>query len=378
MVKMMKYQQYIICTAFIMLLMGCQPAQQEAKLAKTVVSAVTLAPTELNIYEELPGRVSAVRVAEIRSQVSGIVQRRIFEQGSEVKAGQPLFQINAAPFKADADMAQAALQRAKAALSLAVTKERRLQPLVASEAVSKQVYDDAVSQLEQAKAEVAQAQAVFERKLLDLKFTTVESPIAGRIDQAIITEGALVSPSDTSPMARVQQINQVYVDVRQPASSLDNFQQMPHEGLDIAILKNNGEPYPVKGQLLFSSVNVDPNTGDVLLRVLVDNTKRILLPGMFVLAKVQTTHYANALMVPQQAIVYKDKKQYVWVVDQANKAHLAQVRLGQLIDRQYHIVSGVTNGQRVVTEGGDRLSEGAEVDIKKLSATESAQKMTAD
>ncbi|MGE4262840.1 efflux RND transporter periplasmic adaptor subunit, partial [Shewanella sp.] len=269
-----------------------------------------IASSNLEITEDLPGRVAAVRTAEIRPQVSGIVQRRLFEQGTEVLAGQPLFQINPAPFRAEVDIAAATLQRAKVALNHARVQTARLQPLVKVDAITRQVYDDAVAQRDQSVADVAQAKATLVRRQLDLKFATVEAPISGRIDQALITEGALVSNTDSTPMARIQQIDQVYVDVRCPASSLEGLREAlsmkktsSDSGLPVGILRSNGEPYAVKGRMLFSGVHVDDGTGDVLLRVVVDNPQRLFLPGMFVRARVPHASYTDAITVPQQSVV---------------------------------------------------------------------------
>lgn len=332
------------------------------------VSTVTLMPSRLDIAEDLPGRVAPVRIAEIRPQVSGIVQHRLFEQGSEVLAGQPLFQINPAPFRAEVDTAAAALQRAKAALARARLQATRLQPLVKAEAISRQTYDDAVSLRDQADADVAQARATLSRRQLDLQFATVEAPISGRIDQAMTTEGALVSSSDTNPMARIQQIDQVYVDVRRPASSLESLRQtlaakdaIASEGLSVEILRSDGIAYDAKGRILFSGINVDASTGDVLLRVLVDNQQRELLPGMFVRARVPLASYDKALTIPQQAVVRSSGQPQVWILDGGNHVRLATVELGEMANRRYRIRAGLSAGQKVVVEGMERLSDGVVV-----------------
>lgn len=284
------------CALVAMLLMGCEQSEPVTDNPAPQVSVLTVAPSRLELTDDLPGRVAALRVAEIRPQVSGIVLRRSFEQGSEVAAGQPLFQIDPAPFKSEVDMAAAALQRTTVGLERARVQVARLQPLLKADAVSRQVYDDAVFQRDQAVADVAQARATLARRELDLKFATVEAPIPGRIDQALVTEGALVGGSDGNPMARIQQIDQVYVDVRQPASSLAPLRKAmalrkadSRDGLPVAILRGDGEPYEATGRVLFSGISVDPGTGDVLLRILVDNPRRDLLPGMFVRARVPRT-----------------------------------------------------------------------------------------
>ncbi|WP_322088679.1 efflux RND transporter periplasmic adaptor subunit [Burkholderia sp. BCC1999] len=356
-----------VCALVAAMLAGCGPSEQQAAAPATPVAAMTVAATRLDVTEDLPGRVAAVRVAEIRPQVSGIVQRRLFEQGTEVRVGQPLFQINPAPFKAEMDTAAASLQRAQAALERAKVQTARFKPLVEADAISRQVYDDAVSQRDQAAADVAQARATLARRQLDLKFATVEAPIAGRIDQALVTEGALVSSGDSQPMARIQQIDQVYVDVRQPAASLESLRgalaaqpQTPDgNGLPVDVLRDDDTRYDARGRMLFSGVNVDPGTGDVLLRVLVDNPKRQLLPGMYVRARVPRAHYADAVMVPQQAVVRAGGKPQVWVLDAKGTAHLKAVEVGELTNRSYRIKSGLQAGQKIVVEGMERLIDGA-------------------
>lgn len=362
----------------VLILAGCGQPEPEGTPPPPQVSATTITTSRLELTEDLPGRVAAVRVAEIRPQVSGIVQRRLFEQGTEVRAGQPLFQINPAPFRADADTAVATLQRAEAALARAQVQTARLQPLVEADAISRQVYDDAASQRDQAAADVAQARAVLARRQLDLKFATVEAPISGRIDQALVTEGALVNSGDNNPMARVQQIDQVYVDVRRPAASLEALREALEtqkassgNGLPVAVLRSNGEPYAAKGRILFSGVNVDAGTGDVLLRVLVDNPQRQLLPGMFVRARVPHTSYADALTVPQQAVVRVGGQPQVWTLDANNHVHLKPVELGELVDRHYRIRSGLNAGQKIVVEGMERLSDDAEVIAQDWKSPES-------
>ncbi len=371
-----KRRLHLACLSLLstVLLAGCDQSQQDTPpVPPALVSVLTLSAGPVDLTEDLPGRVAAVRVAEIRPQVSGIVQRRLFEQGAEIKAGQPLFQINPAPFKADVDMAAAALQRAEAALTRARTQSQRLEPLVQADAISRQTFDDAISQRDQAAADVTQARATLARRQLDLKFATVDAPISGRIDQALVTEGALVAPTDASPMARIQQVDQVYVDVRQPAASLDtvrealaNQQTSKSQGLPVVILKSNGTPYGATGRILFSGINVDSGTGDVLLRVLVDNRSREMLPGMFVRARVPRASYPSAVMVSQQAVIRTGGKTMVWVVGTDNRTHAAPVELGELIDRQYRIQGGLSQGQKIVVEGMERLTDGAEVAVRDM------------
>lgn len=320
-----------------------------------------------------------MRSAEIRPQVSGIVQRQLFEQGTDVKAGQPLFQIEPAAFQAEVETAAAALQRSEAALARATSQSERLRPLAEAGAVSRQVHDDAVSQRDQAAADVAQARAILSRRRLDLNFATIKAPIAGRIDQAMVTEGALVGSSDTSPMARIQQLDPVYVDVRRPASSLESLRDLlatksdsAGEGLPVELLRNDGMAYAVSGRILFSGISVDSGTGDVLVRILVNNPQRDLLPGMFVRARVPRASYADALMVPQQAVVRSEGQTRVWTLDAQGQAQLTAVELGELANGSYRIQSGLSAGQHVVIEGMERLSAGVLATAHSWNAPEPA------
>ncbi|EOG7661203.1 efflux RND transporter periplasmic adaptor subunit [Vibrio cholerae] len=365
-------------------LVGCNQSNNDESVVGPkeplpLVTTTTTQPQQLDVYEELPGRVKAVRVAEIRPQVAGIVQHRLFKQGAEVKAGQSLFQIEPAPFAAEVDTAKANLQRAQVTYQRALDKEQRLKPLVEADAISRQEYDDAVLQRDQAAAEVAVAKATLTRRELDLKFANVKAPISGLIEQTLVTEGALVSSTDATPMTRIQQIDQVFVDIRRPASSLEAMREAlaansdgepSIAGTKIEILRSNGTPYQVKGEILFSGINIDEGTGDVLLRVLVDNSQRLLLPGMFVKAKVLYSSYDNALMVPQQAVMHLAGAPHLWSIDQEGYAHLKPVKIGELIDGQYHVKSGISKGENIVVEGKERLEDGILVDQRKWEESE--------
>ncbi|MGN0926920.1 efflux RND transporter periplasmic adaptor subunit [Ectopseudomonas mendocina] len=365
----------VLAVLAVLGLAGCDAPPQEAQPEPVQVSVMTLTPQTLDVSEDLPGRVAAFRTAEIRPQVSGIVQRRLFEQGADIQAGAALFEIDAAPFKAEVQNAAAALKRAQAVLARARIQVERLQPLVSAEAISQQSYDDAASQREQAAADVAQAEAALARKRLDLKYATVSAPISGRVDQAQVSEGALVSTTDTTPMATVQQIDQVYVDVRESATSLERWrhalgsQLAPGtDGVPVQVLDSSGKAYGLSGRILFSGISVDAGTGNVLLRVQVDNPKRQLLPGMYVLARVPRAHHTDALSVPQQAVLRRDGQASVWVVGEGEQVQRVPVELGELVNRRYRIVSGLSAGQRVVIEGLERLAEGVPVKARLWQA----------
>ncbi|WP_142805874.1 efflux RND transporter periplasmic adaptor subunit [Stenotrophomonas maltophilia] len=330
------------------------------------VSVVTVGPQVVQRDDELPGRVAAVRTAQIRAQVGGIVQRRLFDQGAEVSAGQALFQIDPAAFRADVDSALAALQRSEAALGRSRVQSQRLHALAAAQAVSQQHRDDASAEYEQARAAVNEARAILSRRQLDLRYATVSAPIAGRIDQALVTEGALVGAADAEPMAVVQQIDQVYVDVRQPAAQLESLQRSAGGGeLPVTIIGAAGKPLPERGQLLFSGINVDTRTGDVILRILVDNPQRQLLPGMYVRARVPRGAPASALTVPQQAVLRSAGGQaYAWVIGADGKAVIRTLEVDGSVDRQWLVRTGLKAGEKVVVEGQERLQEGVVVDAR--------------
>ena len=350
----------------------------QAPAIQPEVGVMETAAEQVTLFDELSGRVAAVRRAELRPQISGIVQHLLFEQGTEVKKGDALFQINPEPFQAEVDSAAAALRQAEAAHARTLLHARRLAPLMRAEAVSQQTYDDAVSHREQAAAAVAQARAALARRKLDLKFATVDAPISGRIDQALVTEGALVSVGDAAPMARIQQIDQVYVDVRQPAQALTRTRELLSlaserfaSGVQADILDSAGLMQGVSGRLLFSGVSVDEGTGDVLLRILVDNPQRRLLPGMYVQARVPRAHYEQALMLPQQAVIRRGERTSVWVIDDENLARLRPIELGEQYQRRYRVVAGLQSGERVVLEGLERLSEGLAVKVRAIPVSPS-------
>jgi len=330
------------------------------------VSVVTVGPQVVQRDDELPGRVAAVRTAQIRAQVGGIVQRRLFDQGAEVDAGKALFQIDPAAFRADVDSALAALQRSEAALGRSRVQSQRLHALAAAQAVSQQHRDDASAEYEQARAAVNEARAILARRQLDLRYATVSAPIAGRIDQALVTEGALVGVADAEPMAVVQQIDQVYVDVRQPAAQLESLQRSAAGGgeLPVTIIGAAGK-LSERGQMLFSGINVDARTGDVILRILVDNPQRQLLPGMYVRAKVPRGAPASALTVPQQAVLRSAGGQaYAWVIGGDGKAVIRTLEVDGSVDRQWLVRTGLKAGEKVVVEGQERLQEGVVVDAR--------------
>lgn len=350
---------------------GAESAEQSAATS-TLVSVLSVEPETVTLVDELPGRVAAFRTAEIRPQVGGIIEKRLFDEGAEVSTDQPLFQINAAPFKADLDSAAAAVQRAEAGLVRAQTKFDRANELISSKVISRDSYDDALAGLAEAKANVAEAKATFQRRQLDLEFASVKAPISGRIGSALIGEGALVSASGENPLAVVRQIDQVYVDVRQPVSQIDAIRAAAADGqladasqVAVEIFSSNGKRYPVTGRALFSDISVEPETGNVLVRVVVPNPDRLLLPGMYVRARLPRGVRHNALLVPQEAVV-RDQvtgNPLLLIVDDNKQAVRRTVELGPVVDGRYIVTAGLKAGETVIAQGQDRVQDGVALEV---------------
>lgn len=364
---------FLLLTALC--LAGCGQDKPDGAAAQVgappaLVTVLSVKPETVILVDELPGRVAAFRTAEIRPQVGGILEKRLFDQGAEVEAGQALFQINSDIFQADVCSAAAALQRVEAGLVRSQGKFDRAKQLVTSNAISREAYDDAAADVAQAKASVAEAQATLQRKQLDLAFATVRAPIAGRTGQALVSEGALASVSSTSALATIQQIDKVYVDVRQPATQIDVIREAAQSGqlddaskVPVAIFAANGKAYPVKGRALFSDISVDPGTGNVTVRVEVKNPDRILLPGMYVRARMPRGVRHNALLVPQEAVVRDaDGKPQLVIVDDRKRVARRAVALGEIVDRRYIVTSGLQAGETVVVQGQERAKNGAVVE----------------
>ncbi|WP_208977325.1 MULTISPECIES: efflux RND transporter periplasmic adaptor subunit [unclassified Pannonibacter] len=351
---------------------GSAAAQTPAGAAAAAVriAVQTVQPTRVVVYDELPGRVSAVRTAEIRPQVTGIVQKVFFTQGSDVVAGQPLFQIDPAPFAADVEAALAVLDRAEADLVNALSKYDRITALAATHTASTAALGDATTELARARANAAEAKANLRRRKLELANATIRSPIAGRIGQALITEGGLASSGTATALATVQQIDSVYLDVRQPSMRREQLEEMDEnrrgetaDSLPVDILTLTGKPYGFKGRLLFSDSTVDQGTGNIAMRLEVPNPDRQLLPGMYLRARVPSAIYPQALTVPQEAVLRDPSGEARLIVLEAgNTASSRPVELGALTGSRYVILSGLKAGETVVVRGQDRVESGAPLD----------------
>lgn len=342
------------------LLSGCDVAPEMAaqEMPPVSVTVKTLELQPVTQEQTYPGRVTAFRTAQIRPQVSGIITAMHFSQGSEIHLGQALFQIDPAPLKADVNSAAAAVEKAEASYRQMMARAARLQKLHGSGAISQQDHEDAASNAAQAKATVSETRAVLARKQLDLSYATVKAPIGGRIDQNFVTEGALVSSSDSQAMAMVQQIDRVYVDVRQPASVIQTLPTTAPVRADI--LSASGEPFSNSARMLFTGVSVDTGTGDVVMRLEVDNPQRTLLPGMYVQAKISRQLAAEGVVIPQEALVRNGDATQVWL-DKGGKAQAVNITLGETLSGHYFVRAGLNAGDRLITQGGGKLQEGTPV-----------------
>lgn len=346
----------------LLLLSGCNDTKPIDDVAPTVsVSVLTLKAQDRLQTQDFPGRVAAVRVAEIRAQVTGIVQTRLFEQGVDINAGSVLFQINAAPFQAEVDSAVAAFNKAQAVAKRTGLEVKRLGTLSARGVVSRQLYDDAMSLHEQALADVDLAKATLQRRKLDLQFAKVTAPITGRIDQTLISEGGLVSPMDAMPMAKIQQIDQVHVDVRVPATLVAALQQPAKTPTVVDIVDSNGMVLNSQGRVMFTGSEVDSGTGDVLVRLLVDNPTRQLLPGMYVQARLPLASFQDTIFVPQQAVSRVQGQPTVWLMNTKQQVAAVPIAIAELIDGHYRVTSGLSAGQQLVVEGIEKLAPSAQV-----------------
>jgi membrane fusion protein (multidrug efflux system) len=334
------------------------------------VAVVTVAPAQLTLTSELPGRTEASRIAQVRARTAGIVLQRVFKEGGDVKAGEVLFRIDPAQFQASYDSAQAAVAKAEANLAQADLKVKRYKPLLAAQAVSQQEYDDAVTAQKQAAADLATAKAARTNAQLTLGYATVTSPISGRISRALVTEGALVGQGEATPMATVQQLDPIYVTITQSSTEMLKLQRALAEGklkgagkdqARVTLVTEDGQTYPQAGKLLFSDVSVDESTGSVSMRAEFPNPNRVLLPGMYVRTRLEQGVSDAAITVPQQAIVRSNEGSSVLVVGADNKVVSQPVTANANDGQNWVVSSGLQGGERIVVEGFQKAKPGATV-----------------
>jgi membrane fusion protein (multidrug efflux system) len=361
---------------FAVLLAGCdaegeEQAQSSAQQAPpTEVSIVTVSPEALPVVNELPGRIAPTRIAEVRPRVSGIVEERVFEQGSHVEQGDVLYRIDPDPFRVQVESAEATLKRAQAALKEARQEADRQEELRQRNVVSEQRLENAVAQLAQADADVAVARANLRAAQLDLEYSEVRAPISGVIGRALITEGALVGPSNSQNLATIQQLDPVYADFTQSASELLALKRRFQSGgqasdptdAPVHLTLDDGTPYRQPGRLLFSETTVDPTTGQVTLRGEFPNPDGDLLPGMYVRVQIEQGVEQQAIAVPQQA-VQRDTGggAVVYTVNGDDVVEKRPVTTGRMLQDRWVISQGLKAGDRVVVEGFQKIGPGRTV-----------------
>ncbi|XXY44906.1 efflux RND transporter periplasmic adaptor subunit [Sorangium sp. So ce269] len=353
--------------AAVLLLLGACRSTPDAPPPPppTEVAVLEVKPEPVTLRDDLPGRIEPFRMAQVRARVPGVVLKRTFQQGSEVKEGQTLFQIDPGPFKAAAESARAAIAKGQASLAQAEAQAKRAGALVEEGLMSREQYDNAIAAQAVARADLAQARAAQAQALLNLGYATVTAPISGRIGGELVTEGALVGQNEATPLAVIQQIDTVYVDIKQPVSQLTRLRRAATGGsgeAPVTLVLDDGTEYPEKGALLFSDISVDPGTGEVTLRAAFPNPDRLLLPGMFARVKLARRVDPAALMVPQQA-VGRDTggKATVVVVQPDGKAVVRPIQTGGVDRDRYIVTEGLAPGDRVVVEGQQKIAPGAEV-----------------
>ncbi|MCC9109118.1 multidrug efflux RND transporter periplasmic adaptor subunit MtrC [Neisseria gonorrhoeae] len=335
---------------------GGQPAGREAPAP--VVGVVTVHPQTVALTVELPGRLESLRTADVRAQVGGIIQKRLFQEGSYVRAGQPLYQIDSSTYEAGLESARAQLATAQATLAKADADLARYKPLVSADAISKQEYDAAVTAKRSAEASVKAAQAAIKSAGINLNRSRITAPISGFIGQSKVSEGTLLNAGDTTVLATIRQTNPMYVNVTQSASEVMKLRRQIAEGkllaadgaIAVGIKFDDGTVYPEKGRLLFADPTVDESTGQITLRAAVSNDQNILMPGLYVRVLMDQVAADNAFIVPQQAVT-RGAKDTVMIVNAQGGMEPREVTVAQQQGTNWIVTSGLKDGDKVVVEG---------------------------
>jgi membrane fusion protein, multidrug efflux system len=329
------------------------------------VGVVVATPQAVGLVTELPGRLEASRVAQVRARAAGILQKRLFKEGSDVRAGQPLFQIDASPYRATLQSAQATLARAQANFTQASAQAERYKPLLEANAISKQDYVNAVAAQKSAQADVAAGQAAVQTAQINLGYANVTSPISGRIGRALVTEGALVGQGEATQLATVQQINPMYVNFTQSTTDVLKLRRAlaagalkraaGAEAASVRVVLDDGTEYPQAGRLLFSDLTVDPTSGQITLRAEVPNNDGLLLPGMYVRVRLEQAQVDNAITLPQQAVNRSSQGDTVMVVGADGKVGPRPVKVGAAQGGQWVVLEGLKPGEQVMVDGFQKL-----------------------
>ncbi|MET0369740.1 MAG: efflux RND transporter periplasmic adaptor subunit [Sphingobium sp.] len=361
------------------LLAGCQnndEANDQTPPPPSVSAIVVQGHAVPNIVE-LPGRIEAVRTAEVRARVDGIVQRRLYEEGNDVVAGTPLFQIDPREKRAALQQATANLQRTEAARANAARVVQRYTPLVGRKAISAQENDAAVSDLGQADANVAQARAQVDAARLELSYTLVRAPLSGRAGRALVTEGALVSAANATLMTQIDQLNPIYATFAQSSTEIQQLLDAVQSGalqmtqpsrVAVRLILETGKEYGQVGYIDFADQAVNPQTGTQTLRARFPNPARTLLPGQFVRARISAGVIANGISVPQKAVQFADKEAKITVVNRDGSAAIRTVALGAMIGGEWVVLSGLRPGERIIVDGWQKVQNGQKVKVRNANA----------
>jgi membrane fusion protein, multidrug efflux system len=354
--------------AFAVVLSACgksqAPAAAAAGMPPPEVGVVTVTPGDVGLVTELPGRLEASRVAQVRARAAGILQERLFREGSDVKAGQPLFRIDAAPYAAALQSAQAGLARSQANLTQATALAERYAPLVKENAISQQEYASAVAAQKQAEADVAAGRASVQTANINLGYARVTAPISGRIGRSLVTEGALVGQGEATQLAVIQQINPMYVNFTQSAAEVYRLRKAMEGGqlkgagaqaAAVQVVMEDGSVYEQPGRLLFSDLTVDSATGQVTLRAEVPNPQGTLLPGLYVRVRLEQATAGNAITLPQQAVTRSAQGDKVSVVGTDGKVAQRDVKVGGQQNGRWVILDGLKAGEQVMVDGFQKL-----------------------
>ncbi|HRO58353.1 MAG TPA: efflux RND transporter periplasmic adaptor subunit [Burkholderiaceae bacterium] len=344
---------------------GSGPAAPAGEAPPPQVGVVTVSPGPVALSHELPGRLEASRVAQVRARVAGILQKRVFREGSDVKAGELLFEIDAKPYRAALQSAEASLARAQANLGQAAAQAKRYAPLIKANAISRQDYDNAVAAQKQGEAEVAAAKAAVQTAQINLDYASVTAPIDGRIGRALVTEGALVGQGEATPLAVVQQIRPLYVNFTQSATEVMQLRQALDsgqlrraangDGAEVRVVLEDGSVYSHPGRLLFSDLSVDPASGQVMLRAELPNPEGLLLPGMYVRVRVSQAEVPDAVLLPQQAVTRTDAGDTVLVIGADNKPEQRRIEVGQARGHDWIVLGGLQAGEQVIVDGFQKM-----------------------
>lgn len=378
------FRSPLLLTLFAALLMaGCEQKadNQDSPQSRppASVNVMTLASQSITLTSSLPARTVAYRKADVRPQVSGIIEQRLFEEGSQIEAGQQLYQIDPAIYEAELANAKAELNRAEAALKTAKARENRYQNLLDDNAISRQEYDDALATFQQAEAEIEVRRAMVKTAQTNLNYTRVNAPISGRIGKSNVTEGALVTAQQEAVLATIHQLNPMYVDISQPSRALLDLRKKvidreinQQSAPTVTLTLEDGSRYPHQGQLQFAEVDVDPSTGDVVLRAIMPNPDQLLLPGMFVRAEITEGKIDAAILAPQKAISFnREGNASAYVVNSSNEVEARELEVGRAIDGHWLVKSGLNAGDQLIVAGLQKVAPGAKVSIdQKRDQTE--------